>query len=120
MNVPTWKRLALLIGFFLLLLAVFPGEELAGILAFFVLIIFYISLYALLGGRVRDGGPVRMPLGAVPIAYCLIQITPALEYLNAKMNLRRSKRIRAFLKLANDLRMRKKRVYGFLPRRPGG
>lgn len=116
---PTWKRWAFLIGFFLLLLTVFPTQELAWLLIFFVLIFFYISLYALLCGRTRDDQPTRMPLGAVPIAYGLIKITPAIEYLLLKMDLRRHQRIRAFLKLADDLWMRKKPVDGFFPRRPG-
>lgn len=116
---PTWRRWANLIGFLLLLLLVSPLDQLAGFLAFLAMIFFYIALYALLGGRTRDDRPTRMPLGAVPIAYCFIKITPALEYLLLKMDLRRHQRIRAFLKLADDLWMRKKPLDGFLPRRPG-
>lgn len=103
-----------------MLLTVFPVEQLAGVLGFFVLIVFYISLYALFGGRIRNDQPTRMPLGVVPVAYLLMQITPALEYLNAKMSLRNSQRIRAFLKLADDLRMRKQPVDRRLSRGPGG
>lgn len=103
-----------------MLLTVFPVEQLAGILGFFVLIFFYISLYALFGGRIRNDRPARVPIALMPVAYLLMQINPAIEYLNAKMTLRNSQRIRAFLKLAHDLRMRKKPVDGFFPRRPGG
>ena len=63
--------------------------------------------------------PRSVPLGLMPIGYFLIRITPAIEYLNAKMALRNSERIRAFLQLADDLWMRKKRVDRRIPRGPG-
>lgn len=61
---------------------------------------------------------IRVPIAVMPIAYFLMLVNPAIDFMLYKMNLRRSKRIRAFLKLANDLRMRKKRIDGFFPRRP--
>jgi hypothetical protein len=102
----TWKRWTNLIVFLLISIAIFPG-----VIAFFVMILGLIALYARLGSS-------YVPLGSVPISYCFIRITPAIEYLLMTMNLRRSKRIRAFLELADYLRMRKKRIDGLLPRRP--
>ena len=111
----TWKRWANLIVLLLALSLVIGVDQLAGFLAFFVLIIFYISLYALLG---RGERPTRMPLAAVPISYFFMRITPAIDYLLLRMDLRRSQRIRAFLKLADDLRMRKQALNGFFLRGP--
>lgn len=102
----TWKRWANLIVFLMISIAIFPG-----VVAFFVMILGLIALYARLGGS-------YVPLGSIPVSYCFIRITPAIEYLLLRMNLRRSNRIRAFLKLADDLRMRKQRIDGLLPRRP--
>lgn len=97
-----------LIVFLLLSVAVFPG-----VISFFAIIVSMIAIYS------RLNRPY-MPLAAVPVAYCFISITPAIEYLLLVMNLRRSERIRSFLKLADNLGMRKQRVDGFLPLRPGG
>lgn len=60
-----------------------------------------------------------IPLGLIPIAYLLLQINPLVEYLLYRMNLRRSQRIRAFLQLADDIRMRKNAIDGFFPRGSG-
>lgn len=71
-------------------------------------------------GRRNRKNPERtsVPIGLIPVAYVLTLLNPAVEYLLYKMNLRRSERIRTFLKLANDLRMRKKPINGFFPRWP--
>lgn len=53
-----------------------------------------------------------MPIGLIPFFHYADQVIH-------KMQLRRHQRIRAFLQLADDLWMRKQRVDGFLPRRPG-
>lgn len=98
-------------------------EDLSGVVAFFALVIFLIAFYALLTGSTRSAPAPRrvaMPVAAMPIAYALMQLTPLVEWLLYRMNLRRHQRIRAFLQLADDLRMRKQRVDGFLPHRPRG
>lgn len=111
---PIWRRWINLIVFLVILSFLLPIDKVTGVIAFFTMVIFLIGLYSLFGRK------SYVPLAVVPIAYSLIHITPAIEYLLLKMALRRGKRVRAFLKLADDLRMRKKRVDGFLPRRPGG
>ena len=72
-------------------------------------------------GRRNRKNPERtsVPIGLMPVAYVLMLLNPAIEYLLYKMNLRRSERVRAFLKLSNDLRVRKKTIDRRLPRRPG-
>jgi hypothetical protein len=60
-----------------------------------------------------------VPLAWVPISFAWFQMKPAIDYWLLKRDLRRHERIRAFLKLADDLWMRKKPLDGFLPRRPG-
>lgn len=54
-----------------------------------------------------------VPLVFYPLVYCVVQI-------KAEFRLRRREGVAAFLQLAHDFRMRKKRVDGFLPRRPRG
>jgi hypothetical protein len=116
---PTWRRWANLIVFFLALSLV-CDERLAGYLGIFALIIFWIAVYALISGSARNSNrPARIPLGAVPIAYCFIKVTPALEYLLLKWDLRRSQRIRAFLRRADDIRMRKQGVHRGITGGPG-
>jgi hypothetical protein len=110
----TWKRWANLIAFFVLLLVVIPIDKLAGFIAFLVMIFGLIALYSLLGGRSQS----HIPLGALPIAYSLIRITPMIEYLLLIMNLRRSAHIRAFLRRADNIRMRKQSIHCRFPRRP--
>ena len=63
--------------------------------------------------RARDRDVVRDIPQGIPIVFL-----PAVLLYKQQMRLWRSQRIRAFLKLADDLRMRQKRVDGFLPRRP--
>jgi hypothetical protein len=115
LDMPTWRRWANLIALFLLLSLV-ADHRLAGYLGLFALIIFWIAVYALL---TRNNRMARIPLGVVPIAYCLIKITPAIEYLLLKWDLRRNERIRAFLRRADDIRMRKQGVHRRIPRGPG-
>ena len=50
----------------------------------------------------------------VPIVFI-----PVILLARQQMRLWRSQRVRAFLKLSDNLRVRKQRVDGFLPRRPG-
>lgn len=57
--------------------------------------------------------------GSATALYFLMIIYPAIDYLNARMALRHRERIRAFLKLADDLWVRQQRVDSRLPRRPG-
>lgn len=63
----------------------------------------------------RSDGPSYIPLGFMPIMYAWYRIEPMLLWI---AYLRNGKRIARFLKLADDLWMRKKPVDGFLPRWP--
>ena len=72
-----------------------------------------------LGRRNRPDRPTSVPIAFMPIAYCLMLLNPAIDYMLYKMNLRRSKRISAFLKLTDDLRVSKKTVNRRLTRGPG-
>lgn len=60
----------------------------------------------------------RVKLRDIPTGMPLVFI-PIVMVWRAHLLLWRSQRIRRFLQLADDLRMRQKRVDGFLPRRPG-
>lgn len=62
--------------------------------------------------------PRTMSAGMMVLIYAFAQIGPLIEYLGMKIALRRRKRVVAFLKLADDLWMRQKRVYRRLPFRP--
>jgi hypothetical protein len=66
-----------------------------------------------------DYSPSRIPAVIVPLAYVFQQIEPAISFLLLKRGLRRSERIRAFLKLADDVRVRKQSVDRRLPGGPG-
>lgn len=97
-----------------------PHSTFALVLTAVCVVIFWGGFFWLIGrsNRRNPDRPTYVPIGLMPVAYFLMQINPVIEYMLYRMNLRRSKRIRAFLKLANDARMRKKPVDGFLPRRP--
>lgn len=62
-----------------------------------------------------DYSPSRIPAVIVPLAYFFQKIEPALSFLLLKRDLRRNERIRAFLKLAEDSRMRKQGIDRVLP-----
>jgi hypothetical protein len=98
-----------------------PGE-LGG---YWVMICWAVAIVALLRRRYVkaqierklgiDYSPSHIPAAVIPLAYFFRQIEPALSYLLLKRDLRRNERIRAFLKLADDLRMRKQSVNRALP-----
>ena len=66
-----------------------------------------------------DYSPSYAPAAIVPLAYLFQLIEPALSFLLLKRDLRRSERIRSFLQLADDIRMRKQSVDRRLPGGPG-
>lgn len=71
----------------------------------------------------RHPRAVVMPLAVFPLLYLWWAIEPALSYFAMLRTVRNSERIARFLKLANDLRMRRKGVDHPLPlgtRRNGG
>lgn len=80
-------------------------------------IVFWVVLlrwYGRTNSRYPDR-PASIPIALIPVGYLLLQINPLIEYLLYRMNLRRSQRIRSFLELADDLRMRKHRIDRALP-----
>lgn len=76
-----------------------------------VILGFYFGLFLMVVGPIRPTSLPRAPIAALP--FVCLRATMTLW-----RNLRRSQRIRAFLQLADDLRMRQKRVDGFFPRGP--
>ena len=62
-----------------------------------------------------DYSPSYVPAAVIPLAYFFRQIEPALSFMLLKRDLRRNERIRAFLKLADDLRVRKQGIDRALP-----
>lgn len=89
------------------------SDAITSIVGWIVLLGFFASFLPVIFGKVR---PSELPKGT-PLL--LMPIASGLALLKQKMVLRRHQRIAAFLQLADDLRMRKKRVDGFLPRRTG-
>ena len=64
------------------------------------------------GNQVKWSDLTGVPIFIIPIVYCIVQI-------RSEFRLRHREGIATFLQRAHDFRMRKKRVDGFLPRRPG-
>jgi hypothetical protein len=77
------------------------------------MVLFWVAVIAWFVYRRRRGKSVPVPVVA---AYGWYKLEPMLLWLSYLWT---GKRVARFLKTANDLRMRKKGVDGFLPRRPG-
>ncbi len=78
---------------------------------------FWIVLLWWLARRARRGD-MPVPAAAGIFAYFWMFLEPMFSYLLLLRDLRRSERIRTFLKLADDLRIRKKGIDRRLPVRP--
>lgn len=82
------------------------------VLGWIVILSFFVGMALIVFGVIK---PRELPRG-IPIV--MLPVAAWLALWKQAKKLRRSQRIAAFLQLANDLRMRKKRVDGLLPRRP--
>lgn len=79
------------------------------------LVVFWTGVIVWIVRRRRAGHSLPTPVAFVPISYAWSQIEPALLWIAYLWN---GKRIARFLKLADDLRVREKRIDGLLPPSP--